>query len=276
MYTPQRRTPYKGPRTIAKYSYKSRSGARRKLDFSTPMGRVVRWPTSRTRTTVGWDPSTKIGLRAVTVDKWTAATATATSKSLLAEDITTVARQTTGNEINLRQRDMINCLGFSLRVNLNNQSDNLAVCVRMAIISPMDKNEINDTEFFRGYSDSRAVDFAPTLNASELLFSPINRDNYVVLWEKKLLLGSAKNTNVIAGGAAAIHTDRSRPNYTSFSTYVKLNRQLRYDGDSANECSDKLFLVMWYDNPQGEGTLAQTTSLSYRRFVITHWKNPGT
>jgi len=244
---------------------RTRTNARRALF-------AVRNPyvTRRVPTTqIGFPTGTGTGYRANTVNKWTAITSAVTSKSIISDNVVAIARQTTGNEINLRERDMINCLGFSLRVNLINTNTLLASTVRMALVSPLDKNEINDVEFFRGYADRRTIDFDPTLDSSVLLFNSVNRDNYAVLWEKKITLGTARPETT------TVNVDRTVANYTSFSTYIPLRRQLRYDGPSQNQCSENIFLLMWYDSPQGEGTTAASQYVNYRRYVVTHWKNPG-
>lgn len=264
--TPARRTP------SAKYTFGRRiptsTTARRALNFGTP-GSSMGGRRKYTATKIGFPTGLGTSYRANTVNKWTAVTAALPSKTLISDNVTAIARQTTGNEINLRERDMINCLGFSIRICVNNVQIGVARTLRMALVSPTDKNEINNVEFFRGYDDRRTIDFTSTSDASVLLFNPINRDNYVVLWEKKIELGSGGDVN------GPPNFNRYIPNYQSFSTYVPLRRQIRYDGPSANQCSENIFLVCWYDAPQGEGTDAITNSLSYRRYVVTHWKNPG-
>lgn len=271
--TPARRTP------SAKYTFGRRiptsTTARRALNFAggSPYQMIGR-STPRRKTTaakIGFPTGSATGYKAVTVNKWESVVASSLSKTIVTDNVTAIARQTVGNEINLRERDMINCLGFTLRVCLNNTQDTTAAVVRMALVSPLDKNEINSVEFFRGYDDRRTVDFSNTLDSSVLNYSPINRDNYVVLWEKKLILGNDINSTA----TSQVNCDRNRPNYQSFTTYIPLNRQLRYDGPSAAQCSENIFLLMWYDTPQGEGVTPPSTFVNYRRYVITHWKNPG-
>lgn len=269
--TPARRTP------SAKYTYGRRiptsTTARRALTF-TPTGpypMMVSTPRRKTTTNkIGFPVGLGTGYKAITVNKWASAVAAVASKGIVSDNVVAIARQTTGNEINLRERDMINCSGFTYRCCLNNLNNNLAVTIRLALVSPLDKNEINDVEFFRGYGDRRTIDFASTLDASELLHNPINRDNYAVLWEKKITLGPSSNVSGIAQ-----LVDRTRPNYLTFSQYIPLNRQLRYDGPSQNQCSENIFMLMWYDTPLGEGVTPPIGLVNYRRYVVTHWKNPG-
>jgi len=232
---------------------------------------MISGPTPRRRTTaarVGFTPGTGTAYRAITVNKWTAAVAAVASKGIVSDNVVAIARQTTGNEINLRERDMINCLGFSLRVCIAGTSSARAQTIRMALVSPTDKNEINDVEFFRGYGDRRTIDFSSTEDSVVLLNNPINRDNYVVLWEKKVTVGPTSDS-------AGLTFSRTQDSFVSFNTYVPLNRQLRYDGPSQNQCSENVFLLMWYDEPFGEGSQTPTTNILYRRYVVTHWKNPG-
>lgn len=269
--TPARRTP------SAKYTFGRRiptsTTARRALNFAggSPYPMIGR-STPRRKTAnsrIGFAPGTGTSYSNNVVNKWIDPNVVIPSKTLLSENVLAIARQTAGNEINFRERDMINCLGFQMRFCLRNGLLTDALTIRMALVSPTDKNEINNVEWFRGYGDRRTVDFSSTEDSSVLLFNPINRDNYVVLWEKKITLG-ARSEN-----ATTVCFDRTRPNYLSFSTYVPLNRQIRYDGPSANQCSESVFLVMWYDTPNGVGTALPTSSLEYKRYCVTYWKNPG-
>lgn len=113
--TPRRVTP------ASKYTYRSRTpvaSARRRLMFEA-QGRVpypmISGPTPRrtmARSRIGFAPGAGTSYANNVVNKWIEPNVLIPAKSLISESVLAIARQTTGNEINLRERDMINCLGF--------------------------------------------------------------------------------------------------------------------------------------------------------------------
>jgi hypothetical protein len=254
-----------------------RSIARRRLNFNNPYTRSItarRLMGYRTgpMKTVGYSPGTKTSFSAITVNKWATATGVINRRTLAAEAVTSLARQTTGNEINLRERDMINCKGFSLRFYISNNSPSVNYTIRMALVYDKNKTTWTDTDFFRGYGDSRTLDFdgsaAGGLDPCQLLVNPINRDKYAVLWERKINLGPDSDTTD--------NTDfsRTKDNSLAFNTFVPINRQLRYTGTGATSCADNIFLVAWIDVPAGVATDPSDAGFIYKRFVVMHWNDP--
>jgi len=276
MYT-NRRTPRTTPRPTPSYTLpratpgRARTvAARRRLNFG-PTGvspsRFVARPSPKSR--IGFNPGVGTGSRAqVITDQWSAANSTKLSKSLHFDELTFIPRKTAA-EVNARERDIINCLGFTLRLCFRSSSTLSCATVRMAVVSPIDRNDISVVEFFRGYQDKRSQDFASTLDTSELLHSPINRDKFVVLWEKKLELGPL--TDVTTGMRTY---SRSLANYKTITSYVPLNRQLRYTGSAAGDCADKVYLVYWYDEPNNEGSATGASFVRCQRWAAAHWKDP--
>jgi len=267
MYT-NRRTPRTTPRRRSTFTTPRPSpgrtalvAARRRLNFATPV-RVT--PKSR----IGFTPGVGTGSRRRVVDQWAAADSSKNSKALHFDELTFIPRKTAA-EVDARERDIINALGFTLRLNFRNIASSGAARVRMAVISPIDRNDVSVVEFFRGYADKRSQDFAATLDASEMLHSPINRDKFVVLWEKSILLGplTDPSTNVIT-------YSRNQNNFREITAYVPLNRQLRYVGTEAGDCSDKVWLVYWYDFPGAEGSATGSSFVQCQRWAAAHWKDP--
>jgi len=238
--------------------------ARRRLNFSPSFSKNV--PKLR----IGSNVSTRATSyrRAVLDDAWSGAKTTKLSKTLYNEELTLIPRKT-GVEINARERDIINCVGFTLRYCFTNESPGRSVCIRMAVVSPVERNNITNVGWFRGYGDKRANDFSSNDDASELLHSPINRDKYTVLWEKKITLGPQfDNTTGISTFS------RTHDSYASGNHFVPLNRQLKYQGSAADDCMDKVFAVFWYDEPSGVGSATGTDYVNCRRWYATHWKDP--
>lgn len=252
-YTPARSTPGRAA-TVS---------ARRRLNFSPSFSKIT--PKLR----IGFNPTSyATGFRRNVFDGWTGGSTTRLSKTLYNEELTLIPRKT-GVEVNARERDVINCTGFTLRYCFTNNNSNKSAVVRMAVVSPIERNTITNVSFFRGYGDKRADDFSSNDDAAELLYSPINRDKYTVLWEKKVTLGPRFDD-----GATSVTYSRNNDNYHSGSTFVRLGRQLRYVGSAADDCTDKVFFVFWYDEPDGAGSATGSDLVICRRWFATHWKDP--
>jgi len=271
MYS-NKRTPRTTPRrTAASTAARSNPGraalvaARRRLNFGTPYAKMT--PKLR----IGFNVSSgATGYRRQVIDAWTGSASTRLSKTLYNDELTLIPRKT-GVEVNARERDMINVTGFSLRWAFVNKDTTNSHVIRMAVVSPIERNTITNVSFFRGYGDKRADDFSSNDDSAELLFSPINRDKYTVLWEKKVLLGPQYDVNATSGGKTY---SRTCDNYHAGSAFVRLNRQLRYVGSASDDCTDKVFLVYWYDEPDGVGSATGSDLVTCRRWAATHWKDP--
>jgi len=283
--TPVRRHVYRGtPRPITPMAAftarreraNERSSARRRLNFQSPLAKSSVWGRSRNTTTakIGFAPNTGTPLRRATVDIWktTSGTVTIDPRVIIQDDLTDIPEKVAATtDISRRERAMINCLGFSLRIFVRNTLPSNSIVCRFAVVSPTDKNEISNAQFFRGYGTTRAQDFTTALDSHQYTDTPINTDNYSILWSYKCELGPDADTT----GAA--NFSRSKANYMSINKFVKLNRQLRYDSNLGSACSDKIFLLMWYEGVGSTTTgPVAASSVIYQRYGITYWKDPGT
>jgi len=232
-----------------------------------------RWSPSSARTTtkkkIGFPPGTGTALKRETIDDW--AGASIDPRVLTQDELTLIPEKVAATtDISRRERAMINCLGFSMRIHLRNTDASNEVTVRLAVVSPTDKNEINVNGFFRGYGTTRATDFVTGLDSHRYIDTPINTDNFSILWSTKVRLGP---DNDLAG---AINYTRNIDNYCIINKYVKLNRQLRYDGPLSSDCADKVFLLMWYDGTSSvAASPVNAGTVKYQRYAITYWKDPG-
>jgi len=231
-----------------------------------------RWSPNSARTTtkkkVGFPPGTGTALKRETIDEWSE---TAIAPRVLNQDEVTLIPEKVAatTDISRRERQMVNCLGFSFRIVLRNSEANRAIKVRLALVSPTDKNEINVNGFFRGYGTTRATDFATGLDSHRYTDTPINTDNYTILWQTSCILGpdeDATGNNCFS---------RNINNFKTINKYVPLNRQLRYDGPLSTDCADKIFLLCWYDAINAPAATTINSVLSFQRYAITYWKDPG-
>lgn len=139
--------------------------------------------------------------------------------------------------------------------------------VRWAIISPKNNTVTSLTSgFFRAYEDSRDSDFSSVRTTLEKQTLPINRDKYRVFYEGKLYLG--------AGPGAGTIVDRERSNMNGIDRWFPINRQVRFNDDSNQDCEDKIFIVWWVTNYIGSSTVALTNTLDTQSSVVTHFRDP--
>lgn len=168
------------------------------------------------------------------------------TRTLYVEELTTIPQATTSFDINGRRRAVVQVSGLKLCLSLKNVSTE-AGYFNVAVISPKgNKGTPDSTEFFRSQGSARAVNLSTALTALEFHCLPINSDVYNVLFHKRFQIGSQTN----AGG----FWDRTVPNYLTFSKWVKLNRQIRYNASDTVEGA--CYIVYWCDLFSGASTTA--------------------
>lgn len=190
------------------------------------------------------------------------------SRTLNSFEVTKVSRGAS-NQIELRQRDLINLSG--VRLNFESRSfSQYPQNVRMALISPKFGKTVDSDDFFRGYGDKRGNNFSATsLDSMSFHDRPINRDLYEVLYETKFLIAEMDSD--------PLDTWRSGDNksYRSMLKYVPVNRQIRYDGNLATDCVNPIFLVFWHDKlmtAAGTAVAPASTQTSYKAVLV--WREP--
>lgn len=257
---------------------------RTKYRYATKGRTPVRRPITATNTTrltyprpfpgkVGFPAGYKTACKRMVHDLWGIDTEYS-PRTLIWNELTKIPQKTTTageNGIDYRERQLINCVGFQLRIFVKHTNVNAAVVCRMAVVSPTDKNTIGPTNFFQGYGPSRGKDFAAA-PSHEFTDTPINPDTYTVLWQKKFTLAPCTD------GASSIYgiTDRHLPSYHKFTQWVPLKRQLRYDSEAETSCADAIYLVAWFEGEGSSSTGSDAAALSirYKRASIAYWHNP--
>jgi len=235
-------TPKRGPLTVSRKPYRSRASQESNL--------LVGFPT-----------------KASTYHKSITHNITASSQAtrvLATQQVTNLARSP-DNAINQRQRDMINLLGFDLVMEIRNLRT-IPCQFRMAVISPKVSKIVPSIDFFEGSEGARGRDFSTTLNSMSFFDRPINPDLYNVLYTRKFTIGAK------AGGTLYNGT---LENVFRFTKYVKVNRQIRYEGDAVGDCVNPIFVVYWIDDYQNAAdapivTNAANVSLK----TVIRFKNP--
>ena len=198
------------------------------------------------------------------------------TRTLYSRDITAIGA-TTQNNINLRQREMINLVGFKL----NLYARNLAVLstdvlnFHYAFIHDKGRSQallqdidpVLEDDFFRGNGSARAIDFSTTLNGIELNCLNINNDLYTVLKR-----GTCSLTPVQTGSGIR------KEGFCHREVWLPINRQIRYDaGENADIPTDgRIFFVWWVDRHVGQaaGGLPTANAMQLDLHCVTHWREP--
>lgn len=189
------------------------------------------------------------------------------------KDVTFIG-QTTTNNIDGRQRQMVNFRGIKLMMELKNTQNDRDVIFNYAVV--MRKNaaaaEPTQADWFRNWGDSttnRFKAFSKDNSTIQNNYGNINTDRYLVLLHKRVKLGPENaNGNIVV-------TDFSRAASKKYiKRYVKINRQIRYD-DASQRAETPLFLVIWCDNTnQAAGTRTQATACDVLIEVVQYFKEP--
>ncbi len=146
------------------------------------------------------------------------------------------------NEINLRQRGIVNCRGISLYMNMRNNQDDAMYC-NIAVVCPkydQSNPAVPITDFFRGNGAERGQNFSTGLSGIQMHMLPINRDLYHVLYHRRLVLAPRGPV------ASDFSIGNALANYRTIRKYIKVNRQLRYEGP--NIVSGRIQLVYWFSD----------------------------
>lgn len=170
------------------------------------------------------------------------------TRALSQVDLLNIPKLSTSFTMDSRFRDVINLSGIRLSYILSNINVNDNTLWNICLLGTRDRTngDIATTNFFRNSSGSdRGLDFSTALDANVLHNSPINTDDYVVLYRKKFNL-------------AARTSDASSVQIVN--DYIPLQRQVRYDG--SGDPHQGLRLVFWCDSAAAAGGSAQTTNLT--------------
>lgn len=181
----------------------------------------------------------------------------------------TVIPKTADNDIQGRQRDIVNYRGVKLCMELRNLTD-APIYFNMAVLVAKSRRVVQTADFFRGNEDDRSKDFGDALTGLQFHCLPINADEYIIMKHKRWTL------NVISNGAAV--TGYSREFGSSFKTvsmYIPIKRQLRYDKDSTTPI-EPIYLVYWLDRfgaAEDQTTVPNQVQMSEHH--IAYWKEPA-
>lgn len=149
---------------------------------------------------------------------------------------------TTINAPNRRQRNIVNVRGIKLCFEIMNIGDG-PLYFNWAIIASKKGGAPTTADFFRNVDSSatRSTDFpnGAGMSGIQMWCATINTDIYTVLCHKRYRIGTSNN-------GLSQYAQQVQNNNKSVRKYMKIRRQLRFDGDLDNEPSEgQLYLVKW-------------------------------
>lgn len=123
------------------------------------------------------------------------------------------------NDINTRQRNIVNVRGIKLCMEVQNLQE-VPIYLNVAVLSNKQGANVQTTDFFRGDGVQRAQDFtATTINGLEYHCRPINIDKYHCWWHRRYRLNALAQTNADAENGKT---------YFNIDKYIKINRQFQF------------------------------------------------
>jgi len=172
-----------------------------------------------------------------------------------------------GTAINQRERRMVNLRGFKICMEVKNIATT-PLYLNVAILSPKDgAADVTTSDFFRGAGANRGRDFGIGLNSNEFHCLPINSDRYTILKHKRYRL--------VPGNTPSDTASLNGYSYMNLDWWVPLKRQIRYDADTGQPESGKVYMVYWADNfSTAGGSAVNPAQMVVTRRVVTYFKEP--
>jgi len=250
--------------------------AKRSRAMAPPSSSFVSGPRGGAK--VGHAVGSSTSKKAITASNWNSIgppDVRSTDEAIIKYELINGLDQSSGdNRINYRLRQMVNCTGIELKMFARNLWGTTSFVVNVAVVAPRNQNITIGAGFFRGYGQQRQQDF-PAANSSTSLVlndTPINSDDYNVLWRRQYTLGPQGDYNT----GNVLHHDRSRSNWVNRKFWIPVNRQIRYEGLTPTSVEDPIELVYWICRVGKDSAQeAVTDAVEFKYETIMHFKEPG-
>ena len=191
------------------------------------------------------------------------------TRQLYQENLLNIERAVSTNNIDQRQRDIVNVAGIKLCFMVRNNTTN-PLLFSYAVIQPKvgQPFEDNAPDFFRGTGNTRSFDFNGNYNTLDYYCRPINSDKFNILMHKKLKV-PPKSQSV-----SQLYNPNSGLNLKLRRHYLKINRQFRYQTNSALLVTPTIYFVYWADVPMQEQNATATPAFTFQRRFVTYFREP--
>ena len=184
--------------------------------------------------------------------------------------LTDFPKQTSAQEVNARERDIVNCRGIRICMLFRNLVAN-ALFLNVAVVYKKDNGTPDTDNFFRSKTlNTRSQNFDTTLTGLEFHCLPINTDEYVILRHKRYKL-LQKSNGVNAGN----EQDNRGSSMLNLKWYIKMRRQFRFDDFNPRPIDGAVHLVYWCDTCiSGGGSPSSPLACELTRSVVTYAREP--
>lgn len=178
--------------------------------------------------------------------------------SMYAWDLLELPEAGATNDIDKRQRDLVNISGCKIDLELKNTTAT-PIYLNVAVVIPKTSQSVDTTDFFRSYQGgSRGVNFDnATLNGIDYHRLVLNTDKYAVVMRQRWCLRGHDLENEAANIMSSGGT-----NYICWSKYINVKKQIRYDA-AVLRPQTPMYLVMWCAQMFDAAPVATTAQAEY-------------
>lgn len=219
----------------------------------------------RARYTVG----TRVGHARTKEKLVSSADADHASYTLHEHSVTQIGPKTT--DTSSRNHNVINLRGVRLILRGIHKANGFPGVLQMMLIRVKSQGSALTLadDFWKGHGHTSDIAFSGLTTASEYVDRAKNMSRMDVLWYKKL--------NLIPKDGGTIDAQaRSGRNYFTIDTFIRINRQLRFESDAAADVqsNERLLFVHWYAAPHNNaGGVTPVTGRYYlSRRIYPIWR----
>ncbi len=148
-----------------------------------------------------------------------------------------------GDQINRRERDIVNLAGWKVRLQVHNTWD-LPVTFRFAVVSPRQTFGANPTErnqnLLRSFGPERSLNLGLGNSGITNTNNKINDDLYMVLYETSIELGPDAGATGYSGGI--------QKNWHYMDKWIPLKKQFRYNVGTGGKSETPVYIIYWFDS----------------------------
>ncbi|AXH77887.1 MAG: capsid protein [Tethyvirus abatis] len=175
-----------------------------------------------------------------------------------------------GQAIDNRERDIVNLRGYRFNCEFVNRFNTAPLQGHICVLVPKALTPtISTTDFFRAHKDSRAEDFNVGRTSIEFMKWPVNTDKYHILMHHRFTLAPSN--------ASEPYNTMGPKNWYSYSRYLPIKRQIRYDGSSNADNTMNISLCYWFDYfGQTAGATSAVNAVGIGHDVTAYFREPKT
>ena len=177
-----------------------------------------------------------------------------------------IEKDTTGDDVSKRERDIVNFRGVKFWLDMWSLWPGNDMVVNVAVLMSNDETTPASADLLRGYGNKRSEPMGQWRTYLENTHSAINTDNYKVLMRKKIKLQPSPDTT---------NNELWENSERLLKVYIKVNRQLRFEGTAINPMEGRMFLCLWADEcTRSVGSAGTTGRLTHNLHIFNYFREP--